>query len=400
MTAIGIGTDVGLVIIAIAVTLGGWRRGALVGAGSLAGLICGFLIGGRLRPVVLAWLANTNSGLADHSVLVSAVVLLGCALILQAIAFAVTSSIRQALGDGIVRGTDSLGGAVLSLFTFALVVWLAAGFVRTTPLITANQAVSDSRIVAGIDRAAPIGSSRALSTVAGFLQDNGFPRVFNDGAESVQTVGAPDQSIPRAVRNASGSVVRVVSSASQCQRASEGSGWVISGDRIVTNAHVVAGADRIAVQVRGVGRGHTARLIAVDSRRDVAVLKVEGLGATALSTGGRLSRGDSAVLTGYPENGPYTQTPARVRQTMTATGLDIYNRHLTERDIYSLRAVVRPGDSGGPLFNTKGKVTGMVFARSTANANTGYALTMSEIRPVLQDSTAGRSVSSGQCMAE
>lgn len=171
-------------------------------------------------------------------------------------------------------------------------------------------------------------------------------------------------------------------------------------DRIVTNAHVVAGADRIAVQSRGVGVAHAARLIAFDPRRDVAVLQVDGLDADPLPTAGRLDRGDPAVLTGYPGNGPYTQTPARVQQTLTATGLDIYSRHVTARDIYALRAIVRPGDSGGPLFNDAGKVAGMVFARSTSDPDTGYALTLHEVRPVLQDSAAGKTVSTGQCMTE
>ncbi|HEY9290512.1 MAG TPA: MarP family serine protease [Microlunatus sp.] len=400
MTAIGLGTDIGLVIIAIAVMIGGWRRGALVGAGSLAGLICGFVVGGRLRPVVLDWLDAGHSSLAEHPIIVSAVVLLGSALILQTLGYAIAASVRQRLGDGIVRGTDSLGGAVLSLLTLGLVVWLAAGFVRTTPLVAANQAVADSKIINGIDEAAPIPSSHALATVAGFLQDNGFPRVFSNGSESVRQVDAPDQTIPRAVRNASESVVRVLASAPTCGRSSEGTGWMTTDDRIVTNAHVVAGADRIAVQSRGVGVAHAARLIAFDPRRDVAVLQVDGLDADPLPTAGRLDRGDPAVLTGYPGNGPYTQTPARVQQTLTATGLDIYSRHVTARDIYALRAIVRPGDSGGPLFNDAGKVAGMVFARSTSDPDTGYALTLHEVRPVLQDSAAGKTVSTGQCMTE
>ncbi|QDP96924.1 MarP family serine protease [Microlunatus elymi] len=398
--AIGVGTDIGLVIVAIAVMIGGWRRGALVGAGSLAGLICGFLVGGRLRPIVLDRLTHAHSSLADHPVIVSAVVLLGCALILQSVGYAIAAAIRRRMGDGIVHGVDSLGGTVLSLFTLGLVVWLAAGFVRTTPLITANEAVTDSKIINELDRAAPIPSDRAMSDVAGFLQDNGFPRVFSGGNESGRSVDAPDRTIPKAVRNASGSVVKVLATESMCQRGSEGTGWVTTGDRVVTNAHVVAGSDRIVVQERGVGDVHTARLIAFDPRRDVAVLKVDGLDAAALSTAGRLARGDSAVLTGYPGNGPYTQTPARVRQTLSAAGLDIYGRHLTERDIYSLRAEVRPGDSGGPLFDDQGKVAGMVFARSTSDPDTGYALTLSEVKPVLKKSAAGSTVPAGQCISE
>lgn len=398
MTAIGLGTDVGLVMIAILVAIAGWRRGALVGAGSLAGLVFGFWVGHRLLPSLLAWVPTWNGSQADHRILLSAIVLLGCGLVVQSIGFAVALAIRRRLGDGIVRGADSLGGALLNVLALGLVIWLAAGFVRTTPLITANEAVADSKIITGIDRVAPVPSTRALSSMDRFLRHNGFPQVFSGQTESVPGVAAPTKHIPVAVQKASDSVVRVVASAPSCGTGSEGTGWVTTHGRIVTNAHVVAGAAKIAVQPRGVGAVHRATLIAFDPRRDVAVLHVDRLDAAPLPTRPRLGRGDPAVVAGYPGNGPYTPAPARIRQALTARGLDIYNAHITERDIYSLRAIVRPGDSGGPLFDSKGRVAGMVFARSTSDSDTGYALTMGEIRPVLNESSADRTVGSGQCL--
>lgn len=398
MTAVGLGTDIGLLLVGMVVAIGGWRRGALVGASSLAGFIFGLWIGGRILPVVLKWMSRQDWSVADHTTVVALIVFLGCAVILQSLGYAISGAIRRRLGDGVVRGVDSVGGALISLVAVAAVIWLAAGFVRTTSLMSVNRAVADSRIVSGIDRAAPVSSSQALGSISHFLQRNGFPRVFSGQSEDVKTVGAPKSSVPKAVLSKSGSVVRVVTTAPSCNSGSEGSGWVTTKNRVVTNAHVVAGSSRITVKPRGAQRPRTAKLIAFDPARDVAVLQVKGLQADALKTTQSLERGDSAVAAGYPGNGPFTLSPARVRRPVSARGLDIYGQHASRRDIYSLRTTVRSGNSGGPLLDDKGRVAGMVFARSQAHSDTGYALALDEVRPVLKTSASGRVVGSGKCL--
>lgn len=398
MTALGVGTDIGLILVALIVAASGWRRGALVSVVSLAGFLIGAWIGGRLLQPLLERMSAHNWPLAQHRVLVAFVVLLGCAVIVQSIGYSISAAIRRRLGDGIVGGLDSLGGLLVSVVAVGVVVWLAAGFVRTTPLMTVNRAVADSRIVTGIDRAAPVPSSRALKSIGDFAQRNGFPRVFSGEREPNHGVEAPNGHVPSQVMKMSGSVVRIAAASPSCDQGSAGSGWVTSKNRVVTNAHVVAGASRIDVQPRGKGPSHRAKLIAFDPARDVAVLQVDGLHAPPLQRTQELSRGDSAVAAGFPGNGPYTLAPARVRRPMVARGLDIYGKHATLRRIYSLRASVRSGDSGGPLLDKQGRVAGMVFARSTAHQDTGYALTMHEIRPVLKRSTSGHAVSSGKCM--
>lgn len=399
MTPVGVGTDIGLAIVGIIIALGGWRRGALVGAASLAGFIVGVWIGGRILPRVLGWMSGQGWSLAGHPTLVAFVVLLGCALILQAVGYGISGAIRRRLGDGVVRGVDSVGGVAVSLIAAAAVVWLAAGFIRTTSVMPLNRAVADSRVVASIDRVAPVPSSQALGSISNFLQRSGFPRVFNGQPERIKTVGPPDAEVPSAVLNKSGSVVRVTTTAPACHSGSEGSGWVTTKDRVVTNAHVVAGSGRIAVQTRG-GRPQEAKLIAFDPARDVAVLRVDGLDADPLKTTEELSRGDAAVAAGYPGNGPFTLSPARVRRPVVARGLDIYGSHSTERDIYSLRTKVRSGNSGGPLLDANGHVAGMIFARSTAHSDTGYALSMDEVRPALKKSSSSDGVGSGKCLRQ
>lgn len=179
---------------------------------------------------------------------------------------------------------------------------------------------------------------------------------------------------------------------------SSGSGWVEASGVVVTNAHVVAGSSSVEV-VSQDDRSYQASVVAFDPDRDVAVLRVPGLGAPALRMGGTMAAGDPAVVAGFPGGGPYTVGGARIRGELTAAGTDIYQHDAVIRDVYSLRAIVRPGNSGGPLFDDRGDVVGMVFARSTTDADTGYALTLGEVRPVL--STAGPTpVATGVCTSE
>lgn len=391
--------DVVVLAVAVAGAIGGWRRGAVVGVASIGGLACGFWLGGLAVSPVLGWLSTTAPSMAEHRILVSGVVLFGSALVLQSAAFGAAAALRRRLVGRGVRGIDSLAGAAVGVATVGLVVWLAAGFVRTTPLPDAHEAVAQSKVVGGLDRVAPVPSSRALGSAADALERAGFPRVFHGRPEQVESVDAPDGQIPPAVRDASDSVVRIIASSDRCGYGSQGSGWVASGDRVVTNAHVVAGAERIAVRPHDGGSQVQAQLIAFDPDSDVAVLQVDGLDAEPLPIAEPLERGDPAFAAGYPGNGSFEHSPARVRQVTVALGLDIHGFGPAERQIYSLRTIVESGDSGGPLLDRAGRVAGMVFARSTTDPQTGYALTMAEVRPVLQASAASGSVASGPCLA-
>jgi S1-C subfamily serine protease len=173
---------------------------------------------------------------------------------------------------------------------------------------------------------------------------------------------------------------------------------VLSPGRIVTNAHVVAGADE--VRVEGGDQTLRARVVVFDARRDLAVLSVPGLDLPALPLGGELKRGDSAAIPGFPLDGPYRVVSARVRAQLQARGLDIYGGERVVREIYSLAATVQPGNSGGPLLDPEGRVVGVIFAKSLEDDSTGYALTLAEAKPVLdQAMAAGASVDTGVCVA-
>ena len=161
---------------------------------------------------------------------------------------------------------------------------------------------------------------------------------------------------------------------------------MLAPERVVTNAHVVAGVPDPTVQVLGEGEELEATVVVFDSDRDLAVLDVPGLTAPALAQGTELGRSDPAMVLGFPLGGPFTTSPARVRQVLDARGQDIYGRGGVTREVYSLYAQVRPGNSGGPVVNPAGALVGVVFATSLDDPNTGYALTLDEAAPVL---TAG-----------
>lgn len=389
--------DVVLLVLAVLAVAAGWSNGAIRAAGALVGLGVGLALGLLLAPMVVDWMASSGlTGVSQRSI-VAAVVLLVCAAVVYALATAAASVIGRLLRHGPIRWVDSLVGAALGFVTWAVVVWLVAGFAMATSLATVVQAANSSRVVSTLNSIAPLPSSTVLGAVDDALAGAGLPKVF-EGGESIKSIGAPDPTIPAGVENSQQSVVTVLASKPACGVDSEGSGWVVQRGRVVTNAHVVAGASSIVVRESGGTTVDRATLVAFDPERDLAVLDVTDLSAPALDIGQDLGAGQQAYAAGYPGDGPFTITPQRVRDQVTARGTDIYQSGTVERQIYALRGSIRPGNSGGPLLDRSGDVVGVVFARSTVDPETGYALTLDELRPVL-GSVGPTPISSGACSA-
>jgi S1-C subfamily serine protease len=173
-------------------------------------------------------------------------------------------------------------------------------------------------------------------------------------------------------------VLKVRARAASCSRALEGTGFVIAPQRVITNAHVVAGTDRVAVET---SRGSLdATVVSYDPDTDVAVLKVPQLRAPVLQlSAAPAATGSDALVLGYPLDGPYTASAARVRDRIRLRGPDIYNGATVVRNVYTVRAVVRSGNSGGPLLDGSGQVLGLVFGAAVDNDETGFVLTEEEI---------------------
>jgi S1-C subfamily serine protease len=380
----------------------GYRHGFVVSVMSLVG----FLAGGALGMWVLPQLLRHWDTIDNNVVWRTLVLVLGVfafAALGQAIAVAAGSSLRGGLKDKPVRVIDSALGAVATVLAVSVLVWFLAGAVRSGAQTPLAKAIGTSRVISTIDRLVPAQTGRLFAGFQSVLDREGFPRVF-DGvrAEPITPIGPPDSQLATnaGVARAALSIVKITGVAASCNREQEGSGWVVAPERVVTNAHVVAGTSSENVRIQGTGRSYEARVIVFDPKRDLAVLSVPGLPAPSSRQGPSLRRSGGAVVAGFPLNGPFRLDSARVRDVLTATGADIYGTPGVVRQVYSLYARVQPGNSGGPLLSPNGSVVGIVFARSLDDDRTGYALTLDEARPVLNaanDSTSP--VSTGGCVA-
>lgn len=388
----------GLVLLAYAIN--GYRQGAVVGFFSLAG----FLGGGALAMWGLPRLLDksfTPDNTDLRRVLLLVVGVLLAAALGQAIAVAIGVRLRSRVSAAPARAVDALLGAVASLLAVSVLVWLIAAAVRGGPSPALSRAVGQSRIVTTIDQVVPPASGRVFADFRALLDAGGFPRVFEGfGPEVIRPVEPPDPRVLRTpgVVRAARSIVKVTGVARACSRSQEGSGWVLARGVVVTNAHVVAGVDRPRVQIGGQGPSYPGRVVVFDPVRDLAVIDVTGLPAPALTRGSDLGRADAAVVAGFPLDGPYRLDSARVRDVITARGQDIYGSRPSVRQIYSLYARVQPGNSGGPLLSQGGEVVGVILAKSLDDELTGYALTMTEAAPVLdQGLRADQPVDVGAC---
>lgn len=393
--------DVVLALLLVSYALAGYRQGMVVSVLSLGG----FLGGGALAMWVLPSLVHHWPSLESTPVLRAVLLVVGVfvvASIGQAIAVAFGRQLRSRVRLGPAQALDSALGALVVVASAAVLIWFVAGALHEGAPGPVARAVGESKILRTIDGVVPPQTSRLFAGFRQVLDREGFPRVFEGiRAEPIRPVLPPDASVASSagIARAAGSVVKITGVAESCNRGQEGSGWVLGRDRVVTNAHVVAGLKQEAVRVNGTGRSYAARVVLFDPERDLAVLDVPGLSAQPLALGGKLPRGGAAVVAGFPLDGPYRLEAARIRQIVDARGSDIYGRPGTDRQVYSLYAKVRPGNSGGPLLDPQGRVVGVIFAKSLDDAQTGYALTLQEAKPVL---AAGRSaagpVSTGACV--
>lgn len=388
--------DLILCAAAVSFALSGWRQGLVVGALGFTGFLGGGVLAMVLTPrVVSQWSVGTT-----QTLLAAGVVLLA-AVLGQVLLTALGSRIRRVIVRGPLRLADSLFGAVLSVLGMLVVSWFLATAARTSSVPEISREVGASRVLRVVDRSMPDSTQGLFASFRGLLDEGQFPQVFGGLApERILPVSPPDDRAARSegISSAGRSVVQVLGTAPSCDRAIEGSGFVYASRHVLTNAHVVAGVRRPRVRVGGTGPELSATVVAFDPHRDVAVLFVPDLTAPALPLVTGASRGDSAVVAGFPRGGPYTKSPARIREQIRARGPDIYGTDQTRRDVLSLYAVVQPGNSGGPLLSPRGAVYGLVFAKSVDDPRTGYALTVGELSPVAEQGRARTSaVSTGRC---
>jgi len=395
--------DILLLLAAVWFAVIGYRQGFVVGILSVIGFLGGGLVAVYLLPII--WDRVTEGAEVSTATAIGAVVIvIVCASIGQAFTTHLGNKLRRYITWSPARALDATGGALVNVVAMLLVAWLIALPLARTSLPTLGKEVRNSSVLLGISRVMPQQPPPWFQDFSSVLAQNGFPQVFSPFAnEPITEVKPPDPALvgsPVAAR-AKKSIVKVVGTAPSCGKVLEGTGFVFSGRRVMTNAHVVGGVSEPTVQIGGEGRLYDAKVVLYDWQRDIAVLDVPDLRATPLEFTGPnddAQSGDSAIVAGFPENGAYDVRSARVRARIDANGPDIYQRGTVLRDVYSLYATVRQGNSGGPLLTPDGKVYGVVFAKSLDDPDTGYALTADEIREDIEiGRTANQQVDSQGC---
>ncbi|MFF7139878.1 MarP family serine protease [Streptomyces nodosus] len=372
--------DILIVLVILAYAASGYRRGLVAGCVSLAGFVGGAAVGVWILPWVMD-LVGVTRGTTAATVTAVFTVLVPAA-VGHELAGRLALKLRRELDHGPLRVADGVGGAAANAVAVLIVAWVAASVLGASSSSLVTGAIRDSRLLAGVQNAMPDTTPAWFSRATSTLTEAGFPQVFNpfENEPAVEVAKPSGDSVTASATNAAKlSTVKVEGASGTEGR--EGSGFVYAAQHVMTNAHVVAGIDHPTVRVGGVGPAYAARVVLFDPDRDVAVLYVPSLHAPVLRFDDGAKRGDAAVVAGYPQDGGLTLRAATVAGRIQARGQNIYNTDIVTREIYSVRSTVLPGNSGGPLLTTDGRVYGVVFARSTSDQETGYVLTADEVAP-------------------
>lgn len=388
--------DLALFALAAAAAISGWINGAAASAFALLGVGIGATSGLLVAPHLVREIDSPLGRLTAGLAIIAVMVIVG-----QVAGVTIGRAARRFISGTGARIVDSTVGAVLQAAAMLLVAWLVAVPVAAQEGTAFGKAVRGSTVLAKIDEVAPEQLQRIPAAFTSVLGTTGFPDILGPfGTTPLQEVDPPDPVLASAevVNRAEPSVLKILGRAESCSRALEGSGFVAAPGLVMTNAHVVAGTDRVTV-LSG-GEELSADVVVYDSGVDVAVLRVPELEAPVLPFSDQRARnGDNAIVLGYPGNGPYRADAARVRERVTLRGPDIYRAQTVEREVYILRGTVREGNSGGPLITPQGEVVGVVFGAAMDADDTGYALTVEQVLPQLMAAVdATDPVPTGSCV--
>ncbi len=364
--------DIGIAVVAFLAGVSGWRSGALGSLMSFIGVVLGAAAGVLLAPHVVTHIDGTRAKTFATLFMILALVVIG--VIAGSV---VGGAMRGAIRHGGARFVDSLVGVVLQVAVVLLAAWLMA-----TPLMSSTQpslvaAVRDSKVLQQVDRVAPPWIRDVVrKRLSGLLDSSGL----QIGPNPIANVDDPDASLASSavVSALRPSVVKVRGVATGCEKVLEGSGFVVAPNRVMSNAHVVAGS--ASVTVESDGQVYDAVVVSYDPNEDLSILEVPDLPAVPLQFAEKSAvTGTDALVLGFPGGGDFVATPARVRETIKLNGPDIYRSTTVTREVYTIKGVVRQGNSGGPLVNRSGQVLGVVFGAAVDDNDTGFVLTADEV---------------------
>ncbi|MEV8339396.1 MarP family serine protease [Leucobacter sp. NPDC077196] len=389
--------DIIIVVVLIVSTLAGVRSGFFSVLGALAGLVAGAAVSPWLLPIIARELPE--NGWRSAAVIGSAILLLALGAWLGSV---IGSFVRRGADRLKLRAIERLLGGALGLVASVTAVALIGGAIASSGVPVVSSAVASSTVLRTLQQWTPKPLTDAAARLhAAVLGDTVIPTVdaLLDSDLSTETPAATIDTDDPALAAAAASVARISGLAYGCGTMPTGTGFVAAEDRIVTNAHVVAGIETPLVELPG-EPARDGTVVYFDPVDDLAVIAVD-VDASPLPIDDSLVAGSGGAVQGYPYGGPFTTVAAGVLATRDTPVSDIYGSSTSPRSIHVLSADVRPGNSGGPLLTPEGGVAGVVFARDTERTNVGYAMTLAELLPVLATlETATATVSTGACLSD
>ncbi len=382
-----------LVVLVLAYALSGYWQGFITGAFATGGLLLGGLFGVWLAPVAL--------GDANPSLMVSLgalfIVILSASLGQAVLQFA-GARIRERITWQPVRALDAVGGALLSAVAVLVVAWALGVAISGSRIGGVTPLVRGSAVLSHVDEVMPASADGALQAFNDVVGTSFFPRYLEPFApERIVEVGpGPKRLLQDPDVERAGSSVLKIRGTNECGRGVEGSGFLYAGNRLMTNAHVVAGIDDPEVVVDD--ESVSADVVYYNPDIDVAVLSFDSGDLPALRFDREAGAPDGVAILGYPQDGPYHVEPARIRSEQRLRSPNIYGDGAVIREVFSLRGRILPGNSGGPIVSSAGDVVGVVFAASVTDHDTGYALTAGQVSAAAAVGlTSSSQVSTGGC---
>jgi S1-C subfamily serine protease len=303
--------DLAVLAIAFVAAISGWRSGALGSLLSFVGVVLGAVAGVLLAPHIVAQITSPRAKLFVTLFLILALVVIG-----EIAGVVLGRAVRGALRNRALRTFDSVIGVGLQLVAVLVAAWMLA-----TPLTSSDQpnlaaAVRGSKVLAKVNDVAPSWLKSVPTRLSALLDTSGLPDVLSQyGRTPIIAVDAPDAALANdaVVAASRPSVVKIRGVAPGCQKVLEGSGFVIAPNRVMSNAHVVAGADSVTVEADG--QPYDASVVSYDPEADISILDVPNLPSQPLAfSQGSAPTGTDAVVMGYPGGGDFAATPARVRE--------------------------------------------------------------------------------------
>jgi S1-C subfamily serine protease len=387
---------VDLVVIGLAVlaAVSGARQGVIIALPAFIGVLGGAILGIIIAPLVVKQITASPTKVAFAFAIFVLFIALG-----ETLGVWLGRTLRQKISSPKLTGVDSTLGAVVQGIVVFVVCWLIGSALSTVGNDLAS-AINRSVVLGGVDDVMPAAAQDLPAKLRKILDDSGFPAIVDPfNRTPTKEVAPPDPALQASavVQRVHPSVLKIHAKAPSCERALEGTGFVIAPQRVMTNAHVIAGANEVSVESGD--KTLRARVVHYDPETDIAVLAVSGLTAPALRFSDKDgTSGQDSIVLGYPLDGPYTAAPSRIRDRIPLSGPDIYESRTVTRDVFTLRATVKSGNSGGPLVDTDGSVLGVVFGAAVDNSDTGFALTGHEVRDeVNQAPGMSNQVDTGHC---